>query len=192
MYSPAHASTPTMVRSDFGFRQIFAAGQDRCNTATGETRIEMRLRSLARAGCCLLFLGSIPVAAQSPTRTISLQSMDHVALNVSSLEKSAEWYRRVLGFRIVHKWTTTWMVGRRSMRLGLFLRPNATPVPNTDTARVIAHFAFKLDAAGFKRAIKILRDMSIPFDDPEDTGIAQSIFLSDPDGYQVELTTYYK
>ena len=34
--------------------------------------------------------------------------------------------------------------------------------------------------------------MGITFDPPEDTGVAHSIFIYDPDGYQIEITTYYK
>ena len=120
-----------------------------------------------------------------------VDTLDHVGLNVRDLERSAEWYARVLGFEILHKWTTTWMVGRPPVRLGLFLRPDAAPVENLDQRLAITHFALATDAAGFEQAQARLRELGIAFDPPEDTGIAHAFFFHDPDGHEVEITTYH-
>ena len=130
---------------------------------------------------------------QSETSTtIELDNLDHVGLNVTDLQKSADWYERVLGFKIVHKWNTTWMIRRGSMRIGLFLRPNAAKIGDLDNTLAITHFAFLTTTHGFADAQTKLRSLGIRFDPPEDTGIAHSIFINDPDGYQIEITTYYK
>ena len=123
---------------------------------------------------------------------MELQRIDHVALNVKSLTTSADWYKKVFGFEIVHKWTTTWMVGNRTIRLGLFQRPNAVPVADLDNTVAITHLAFLTDRRGFDDAQACLRSLQIPFDPPDDSGIAYSIFVKDPDGHDVEITTYYK
>jgi Glyoxalase/Bleomycin resistance protein/Dioxygenase superfamily len=60
-------------------------------------------------------------------RAMELVGLDHFAINVTDLQRSADWYQRVLGFAILHKWNTTWMVGRDNIKIGLFLRPNAKP-----------------------------------------------------------------
>ena len=122
---------------------------------------------------------------------MDIEAIDHVAINVTNLERSAHWYARVLGFEIVHKWTTTWMVGRGKMRIGLFYRPQATSVGDLDNKLVITHFAFLTDAGGFERAQEELKKLEVPFESPEDTGIAFSLFFKDPDGYDLELITYY-
>jgi catechol 2,3-dioxygenase-like lactoylglutathione lyase family enzyme len=121
---------------------------------------------------------------------MNLERIDHIGLNVRDLATSAAFYREVLGFEIVHKWTTTWMVGTDLMRLGLFQRPTSDPVCNINNAIAITHVAFRTDAAGFEAAQDELRQLGIAFDPPEDTGIAFSVFILDPDGHQIEITTY--
>ncbi len=123
---------------------------------------------------------------------MELKRIDHAGINVRDLNVSAEWYKRVLGFDIVHKWQTTWMVGKGTMRLGLFLRPKATPVDDSDKRIVIWHIAFLLDSHDFEEAQEELKDKGIQFDPPDDSGIAKSIFFNDPDGYLIELITYYE
>jgi catechol 2,3-dioxygenase-like lactoylglutathione lyase family enzyme len=130
--------------------------------------------------------------ASGSTPQIHLIRIDHVGLNVTDLQRSADWYDRVLGFTIFHKWNTTWMIRRGDMRLGLFLRPNAVKVANLDNTIAITHFALLTDAKGFIEAQAKLKALGVAFDPPEDTGVAHSLFIYDPDGYQVEITTYYK
>jgi catechol 2,3-dioxygenase-like lactoylglutathione lyase family enzyme len=133
--------------------------------------------------------------AQMPSRrgNISeyLSRFDHVGVNIRDLKQSADWYKNVFGFRILHKWTTTWMIGNKTMKIGLFQRPNATKIDSLDNTVAITHFAFLTSLAGFKKIKQLLKSQKIPFDAPEDTGIAYSIFVYDPDGHQVEITTYH-
>jgi catechol 2,3-dioxygenase-like lactoylglutathione lyase family enzyme len=121
---------------------------------------------------------------------MNLERIDHIGLNVRDLVTSADFYHKVFGFGIVHKWTTTWMVGTDTMRLGLFQRPDSAPVCNINNAIAITHVAFRTNAAGFAAAQATLRKLGISFDPPEDTGIAFSVFILDPDGHQLEITTY--
>ena len=51
------------------------------------------------------------------------------------------------------------------------------------------HFAFRLDSANFERAQVELSERQIPFRF-EDHTMAHSMYLADPDGHRVELTTY--
>jgi catechol 2,3-dioxygenase-like lactoylglutathione lyase family enzyme len=118
--------------------------------------------------------------------------MDHVGINVTDLQRSADWYQRVLGFKVFHKWQTTWMLSRGDMHLGLFLRPDAKKIDNLDTTLAITHFAYATDSNGFMAAQRRLKALNVQFDPPEDTGVAHSIFIYDPDGYQVEITSFYK
>jgi catechol-2,3-dioxygenase len=62
------------------------------------------------------------------SRAMELVGLDHFAINVADLQRSADWYQSVFGFNILHNWNTTWMVGRDNIKIGLFLRPNAKPV----------------------------------------------------------------
>lgn len=135
------------------------------------------------------------VSAKAQSRgiypAVNVEELDHVALNVTNLDRSYEWYQKVFGFAIFHKWNTTWMIHRGTMKIGLFLRPKAQSIGDTDNKLAITHFAFVTTPDEFKDAQSHLKKLGIKFDPPEDTGIAYSIFLSDPDGYQVEITTYH-
>jgi catechol-2,3-dioxygenase len=51
------------------------------------------------------------------------------------------------------------------------------------------HLAFRVDRPNFLRAQAELRGRGISFTF-EDHQIAHSIYLNDPDGYEIELTTY--
>jgi catechol 2,3-dioxygenase-like lactoylglutathione lyase family enzyme len=122
---------------------------------------------------------------------MDLVDLDHVGMNVANLQRSADWYHRVFGFVIIHKWNTTWMVGRDNIRLGLFLRPSASSVADTDKLLMIQHVAFLVDGDKFAAALAALTKAAVKFDPPEDTGIAYSVFFNDPDGHQLELTMYH-
>jgi lactoylglutathione lyase len=120
-----------------------------------------------------------------------LKHIDHAGLNVTDLARSSNFYLRVFDFEIVHKFTRTWLVGRGNMRLGLFHRPEAKPIDDLDNKIAITHIAFETNKRGFKKAQEELKALGIPFDPPEDTGIAFSIFFNDPDGHLLEITTYH-
>lgn len=122
---------------------------------------------------------------------MDLRLIDHIALNVRNLEASVGWYSRVFGFVEVHRWTTTRMIGLGAIRLGLFLRPDAMPVGNVDQTITITHVAFLTDRAGLNAAMESLKTLGIPFDPPDDSGIALSIFVKDPDGHELEITAYH-
>jgi catechol-2,3-dioxygenase len=135
------------------------------------------------------FLVAVFVPTLAPCS--ELLALDHVALHVKDLEISAGWYQKCFGFTVLHKWSKVWMIGRGSMKIGLFLTPDAISVPNPDSALVMDHFAFSVDADKFQDTITELRATGTKMTPVEDTGIAYSVFLTDPDGYQVEVTSYH-
>jgi len=122
---------------------------------------------------------------------IELVGLDHFAINVRDLQISADWYQKAFGFEILHRWQTTWMVGRGNIKVGLFYRPNAVAPPDLETVLVIKHIAFLVDGDKFAGAQHALRDAGNSFGPAEDSGIAYSIFVSDPDNNQLEITTYH-
>lgn len=120
-----------------------------------------------------------------------VSGFDHFAIHVTDLARSAAWYEKIFEWSLLHKWNTTWMVGRGGMKVGLFLRPDATAVPDLQKALVIQHIALAIDGDKFDEMCTTLTGMGVPFAGPEDSGIAYSIFLEDPDGHSVEVTTYH-
>jgi catechol 2,3-dioxygenase-like lactoylglutathione lyase family enzyme len=126
-----------------------------------------------------------------PAAALELDGLDHYAVNVSSLQRSADWYHDKLGFNILHKWNTTWMVGKGNIKVGLFLRPDAKPPADSDKENLIQHVAFLVDGDKFTDVLKELQDKGVKIQGPEDTGIAFSFFFNDPDGILLEVTSYH-
>jgi catechol 2,3-dioxygenase-like lactoylglutathione lyase family enzyme len=122
---------------------------------------------------------------------MELVGLDHYAINVIDLQRSADWYCRILGFNILHKWEKAWMVGRGNIKVGLFLRPTAIPVDDINSEIIIQHVAFLVDGDKFVAARDELVEKDVDVDGPDDTGIAYSCFFTDPDGHLLEITTYH-
>ena len=122
-----------------------------------------------------------------------LQQVDHVALTVRDVEKSAIWYSEVLGLQRMHQ--EVWgnfpaVVGVGGTSLALFpvmsTDPLGPPGPEMICAR---HIAFRTDRENFERAQQTLSESGIEVRG-EDHQIARSIYIVDPDGHQIEITTY--
>lgn len=126
-----------------------------------------------------------------PVTRLELVGYDHVALTIKDLQRSADWYKLVFDFDVLHKWTNTWMVGHGNMKIGLFQRPNGALVEDLDSKIAIQHVAFLVDGDKFAAAQEAIKKRGVSMEGPEDTGIALSIFFNDPDGHILELTTYH-
>lgn len=123
----------------------------------------------------------------------SLEGIDHVALTVRDVERSVVWYQDVLGLSRLHE--DVWgnnpaVVGIGHTSLALFPVVGSHPAgpPGRDTI-CFRHVAFRVDRANFERAQAELgaRGIQVEFQDHQ---IAHSIYLVDPDGHQLEITTY--
>jgi catechol 2,3-dioxygenase-like lactoylglutathione lyase family enzyme len=121
---------------------------------------------------------------------IELEGIDHVALAVRDVEQSARWYIDVLGFE--HRWPGMWdgvpvFVGRGTTALALF------PLRDGGDARArgagMLHLAFRTTRAGFVAAQGDLKERGISFTFA-DHEISHSIYFRDPDGHELEITTY--
>lgn len=122
---------------------------------------------------------------------VDVTGIDHVAIRVTSLEASAKWYEAHFGFRKIQEWKGVWMIGKGNVRIGLFLVEKPKPVDDFPSRLVIEHYAFGVSGDRFQAALDHLRAVGVKLGEIEDTGIAYSVFMSDPDGHQVELTTYH-
>lgn len=122
-----------------------------------------------------------------------IESIDHVALAVRDVRRSAEWYQQVLGLRRLYE--DAWgdlpaVVGIGGTSIALFPVQGSTPQgrPGRDVL-AMRHLAFRVDAANFAKARQALesRRIGVEF---QDHGIAHSIYFYDPDGHELEITTY--
>lgn len=120
---------------------------------------------------------------------MDLECLDHVGLSVADVDRSVAWYRDVLGLRRAHE--DAWGDFPAVMEAGgsgvaLFQREPSDPSPLPDAMR---HVGFKTSRAGLERARVELTRRGLAFEEG-DYRVAWSIYLPDPDGYLVEITTY--
>lgn len=120
---------------------------------------------------------------------MELEGIDHVAMSVRDIGRSANWYIDVLGFERLHDgmWDgVPVFIGKGTTALALF--PAKSEEPARGGIRML-HLAMRADRRNFVAAQKELKQRGIKFEF-EDHEISHSIYFSDPDGHHLEITTY--
>ena len=120
-----------------------------------------------------------------------LQGIDHVALAVRDVARSAEWYIDVLGFerRLPGMWNDVPVfVGKGTTALALFAAKAGAEQEKSGGIRML-HLAFRASRDQFLQAQRDLEERGIAFQF-EDHEISHSIYFEDPDGHELEITTY--
>jgi catechol 2,3-dioxygenase-like lactoylglutathione lyase family enzyme len=124
---------------------------------------------------------------------MQLEGIDHVALGVRDIERSVNWYTEVLGFELFHEgmWDgVPTFIGKGDTGIALF-PPNSDAKSTSSSHRELRmlHLAFRADRENFLAAQRDLQKRGIEFEF-QDHEISHSIYFRDPDGHQLEITTY--
>lgn len=121
------------------------------------------------------------------------EGIDHIAILVRDVRASARWYQEVLGLKRLHE--EVWgdspaIVGVGTTSIALFPVQSNQPKgrPDRDTI-AMRHFALRVDRANFEAAKQSLSAGGITFT-AQHHKIAESIYFFDPDGHEIEVTTY--
>ncbi|MEY2498273.1 MAG: hypothetical protein QOD12_1829 [Verrucomicrobiota bacterium] len=120
-----------------------------------------------------------------------LEGLDHAALAVSDVERSAQWYVDVLGFerRFEGMWENVPVfVGLGQTALALFPAKDRKLSAARAATRIL-HLALRADHKNFLAAQRDLTSRGIAFHFV-DHAISHSIYFRDPDGHELEITTY--
>jgi catechol 2,3-dioxygenase-like lactoylglutathione lyase family enzyme len=124
---------------------------------------------------------------------MQLEGIDHVALSVRNIEQSAKWYMEVLGFERLHEgmWNgVPTFIGKGNTGIALFpARSDAKSTSSSHRELRMLHLAFRANRGDFLAAQRELEERGIKFDF-QDHEISHSIYFRDPDGHQLEITTY--
>ena len=123
---------------------------------------------------------------------IELDFLDHVAIRVEDLERSAKWYEEVLDLQQykLKEWGEfpIFMLCGKS-GVALFPANLDDEVLNPLSKNIkIDHFAFNVNRENFEKAIKRYQSLGLEFQ-LQDHYYFDSIYTKDPDGHTVELTT---
>jgi catechol 2,3-dioxygenase-like lactoylglutathione lyase family enzyme len=122
-----------------------------------------------------------------------LDGLDHAALAVRDVERSADWYVEVLGFE--RRYQGMWngvpvFVARGTTAIALFPRGSDPAPPAESRPRTgMLHLALRADRKNFAAAQRDLTSRGIAFHF-RDHEISHSIYFQDPDGIELEITTY--
>lgn len=127
---------------------------------------------------------------------MTLDGIDHVALAVPDVERSAAWYIDVLGFERLYPgmWDgVPVFIGKGTTAIALFprrtrgdLAPTHQGCPNEAD---MLHLAMRADRKNFLAAQDELEKRGIKFEF-QDHEISHSIYFRNPDGHRLEITTY--
>ncbi|MBV9619273.1 MAG: VOC family protein [Verrucomicrobia bacterium] len=124
---------------------------------------------------------------------IDVEGIDHVALSVRDVERSAQWYIDILGFKRLHEgmWDgVPVFIGKGTSALALFpIRENADGPEHESKGLRMLHLAMRANRKNFLAAQNELKRRSIKFEF-QDHEISHSIYFHDPDGHALEITTY--
>ena len=118
--------------------------------------------------------------------------LDHVAIRVKDIDVSVDWYDKVLGLKKyqLEKWGA-FPIFMLSGKSGIAIFPanldDNSLDPHSRNVK-IDHFAFNVSNEDFEKAKKKLNRLDIPFQ-YQDHHYFESIYMIDPDGHCVELTT---
>jgi catechol 2,3-dioxygenase-like lactoylglutathione lyase family enzyme len=113
---------------------------------------------------------------------MKLDGLDHVALAVSDVERSVQWYIEVLGLE--RQQEGAWdgiptFVGRGKTGIALFPVRASQPNEKSKSGLRTLHIALRADRENFVAAQHELKQRDIAFHF-EDHGIAHSIYFRDP------------
>jgi catechol 2,3-dioxygenase-like lactoylglutathione lyase family enzyme len=121
------------------------------------------------------------------------EGIDHIALAVRDVQRSARWYADVLGFEPRHEgmWDgVPVFIGKGDTALALFpAKPDARSISSSRDQIAMLHFALRCDRKNFMAAQDELKRRGIKFGF-QDHEISHSIYFDDPDGHKLEITTY--
>jgi catechol 2,3-dioxygenase-like lactoylglutathione lyase family enzyme len=130
------------------------------------------------------------LAVGRPGGNVRLQTLDHVGLAVSDVDRSIQWYERVLGLRRAFEdaWGSYPAV-LVADQTGVALFPARGRPIEPSTFDSLPHAAFRISPDGFARARQELEAAGIEFRE-SDHQIARSLYVLDPDSHLIEITAY--
>lgn len=123
----------------------------------------------------------------------NIKTVDHFALRVRDLEKSAQWYEQALHLKRLQpkEWGPfpIFMVAENGTGVALFPVKTSSPRPLPEGDWIKGdHYAFQVDNENFENAQLHFKQIGLEFEF-QDHFHFHSIYFVDPDGHRLELTT---
>jgi catechol 2,3-dioxygenase len=115
----------------------------------------------------------------------------HVHLKVADVDRSLDFYCRVLGFELQQRWgheAAFVSAGGYHHHIGLNTWTSAGGKPPPPGTTGLFHLAIRYPTrASLADALRRLTEAGIPLSGASDHGVSEALYLDDPDGNGVEL-----
>ncbi len=111
-----------------------------------------------------------------------INGINHITFAVSNLEKSLEFYKELLGLKLVARWPEGAYLKAGETWIALNLDPECRSEPSPD----YTHIAFNVSPENFPRIKERLENANVQvFQENKSEG--ESFYFLDPDGHKLEL-----
>jgi catechol 2,3-dioxygenase-like lactoylglutathione lyase family enzyme len=125
---------------------------------------------------------------------MNIDRIDHLNITVADLDRSLEFYERVLGMRTerMGEGRAALLFGRQKIHLDLAGAPRRTDGAMSGDKRLPAHICFVTDTPIPEVAAHLERcGVPIRMQGPRAgaTGTIQSVYIDDPDNHSIEIST---
>jgi catechol 2,3-dioxygenase-like lactoylglutathione lyase family enzyme len=125
---------------------------------------------------------------------MQIERIDHLNITVADLDRSIDWYERVLGMRSerMGEGRAALLFGQQKIHLDLAGAPMAAGAMSGEK-RMPAHICFITETPIAEIAAQVERcGVPIRMQGPRAgaIGTIQSVYIDDPDGHSIEIATY--
>jgi len=121
------------------------------------------------------------------SKILKVSSIDHINMSVKNLAQSVEFYKNLFGFKIKKEQPEekSKIIGNDNVKLCLYEDSEMKP------EGAIAHFGFHVE--NFDEIMKICTSLGVKiyYDGPVQFEKSRSIYISDPNGYDIELSEVF-
>ena len=121
------------------------------------------------------------------SKILKVSSIDHINMSVKNLAQSVEFYKNLFGFEIKKEQPEekSKIIGNDNVKLCLYEDSEMKP------EGAIAHFGFHVE--NFDEIIKTCESLGVKiyYDGPVQFEKSRSIYISDPNGYDIELSEVF-
>jgi len=126
---------------------------------------------------------------------IKIQGIDHVAINVKDIDKSVEFYTKVIGLKITEREPSKpgieYFLDAGPSLIGIIQAENLEDEhPFSHTGLGANHFSFRVHANDFDAFIRRLEDSHVRIEYAKKRPKSWSLYFYDIDGNKLEVTSW--
>lgn len=127
---------------------------------------------------------------------ISINTIDHMNIQVQNLEESKKFYSDVFGFSLKEEGVST-MTGKPYAIIGQSGKLLLALVESSDRLHETRLNHFGINVPDFDKAIEVIKELKVPTGEYGDVdGVVEypnsrSIYVIDPDGNEIELSSKF-